>query len=437
MSDMQISKYPAEADWKKLLERPALDHSSLLATVTKILDDVKLHGDDALERYTKEFDNIDLRDFSIDKTEIESAENLISAELKNAIDQAKKNISTFHAAQVSNEAVIETMPGVKCWRKNVAIEKVGLYVPGGSAPLFSSVLMLGIPAKLAGCAEIILCMPPGPDGKLHPAVLYAAKIIGIEKIYRIGGAQAIAAMAYGTESIPKVFKIFGPGNQFVVIAKQIVQAQGIGIDLPAGPSEVAVYADESADPSWVAADLVSQAEHGGDSQVLFITTSEKMVNDVLRELEKQIDILPRKTMGKKSLASSHAIIVKSEKEAMRLLNEYAPEHLILACANASALAGEVINAGSVFIGHYSPEAVGDYASGTNHTLPTNGYAKIYGGVSLDSFVKKITFQELSREGLGNIASTVESMAKAEGLDGHARAVSIRMESINNKHFSEE
>jgi len=350
----------------------------------------------------------------------------IADELKLAICQAKNNIERFHHDQLQDSETIETMPGVMCWRKNVAIERVGLYIPGGTAPLFSTLLMLGIPAMLAGCKEIILCSPPAADGRLHPAILYVAQLIGIKKIFKVGGVQAIAAMAYGTATIPGVYKIFGPGNQYVTCAKQLVQKEGVAIDMPAGPSEVAVYADQSAIPAFVAADLLSQAEHGTDSQSLLVTVSRSIIDSVLAEIDKQVINLPRAEIIKKALENSAAILVKDEEEAIHLLNAYAPEHLILACANAKTLAANVINAGSVFLGHYSPESVGDYASGTNHTLPTNGYARSYSGVSMDSFVKKITFQQLTKEGLKNIGKTVISMAEAEGLQAHAEAVRVRL-----------
>jgi histidinol dehydrogenase len=349
--------------------------------------------------------------------------------LKQAIATAKNNIEKFHAAQIKSVEFVETMPGVQCWRKTVAIEKVGLYIPGGTAPLFSTVLMLGIPARLAGCREIILCSPPDKGGKLDAAILFSAKLVGITKIFRVGGVQAIAVMAYGTETIPKVYKIYGPGNQYVMCAKQLVQKEGVAIDLPAGPSEVAIYADEMAHPAFVAADLLSQAEHGIDSQVLLVTYHELLIDEVIKELDKQIIKLPRKDIAIKALENGKMILVKNEMEAIDLLNEYAPEHLILASTNADDLAEKITNAGSVFLGNYSPESVGDYASGTNHTLPTNGFAKAYSGVSVDSFVKKITFQKLSEEGLKNIANTVELMADAEGLIAHKNAVSIR---INNE-----
>ncbi|MCW3119746.1 MAG: hisD, partial [Chitinophagaceae bacterium] len=393
---------------------------------------VKKNGDKAVKKYSKEFDGVKLKKLQVSEKEIKAAEKLVSDELKQAIHIAKSNIEKFHSAQWHTAETIETMPGVKCWRKNVAIEKVGLYVPGGTAPLFSTILMLGIPAKLAGCKEIILCSPPSPlsgspgGGVVHPAIIYAAASVGVTKIFKAGGVQAIGAMAFGTETIPSVYKIFGPGNQYVTCAKQLVQQGGTAIDMPAGPSEVAIYADETANPSYVAADLLSQAEHGADSQVVLVSSDLAMVNKVTEEIITQLNKLSRKEIAEKALENSKIFLVNNDEEAIELLNEYAPEHLILSCKDADALAEKVINAGSVFIGNYSPESAGDYASGTNHTLPTNGYAKTYSGVSIDSFVKKITFQKLSEEGLKNIGTTVVTMAEAEGLQAHAEAVRVRM-----------
>ncbi|RYG02567.1 MAG: histidinol dehydrogenase, partial [Chitinophagaceae bacterium] len=355
----------------------------------------------------------------------------VPEELKAAIALAKQNIETFHLSQVSSPEVVDTMPGVSCWRKSVAIEKVGLYIPGGTAPLFSTILMLGIPASVAGCREIVLCSPPGKNGALNPAIIYTAKLVGITKIYKIGGVQAIAAMAYGTESVPAVSKIFGPGNQYVTLAKQLVQQDGLAIDMPAGPSEVAVFADANANPAFIAADLLSQAEHGNDSQVVLVTTSSELVPKVVEQIQEQLVQLDRLNFAKKSLENSKVILVNSEEEAIEMLNLYAPEHLIFSCANADALAEKVINAGSVFIGEWSPESVGDYASGTNHTLPTNGYAKAYSGVSVDSFVKKITYQRLTYDGLKGIGPSVIAMANAEGLGAHANAVKVRLEAANS------
>lgn len=423
---MQIIKYPDKKDWIGLLKRPAADASDLEGKVGKILKGVRKKGDKALRKYTKKFDGFRLDEILVSELEITEAADQLAPELKEAIRTAASNIETFHRIQVQQPEWIVTMPGIMCSRKSVAIEKVGLYIPGGTAPLFSTVLMLGIPARLAKCKEIVLCTPPGTDGKIHPAILYAAQYVGISRIYKVGGVQAIGAMAYGTETIPKVYKIFGPGNQFVTCAKQMVQKNGVAIDMPAGPSEVAIFADEYADPAFIAADLLSQAEHGMDSQVLLVSDDEICVENVQFEIQKQLTELPRKDIAIRALANSIAIVIQNDEDAMELLNEYAPEHLILACNNADEMAQKVTNAGSVFIGHYSPESAGDYASGTNHTLPTNGNAKAYSGVSVDSFVKKITYQKLSREGLENIGKTVELMAEAEGLLAHKNAVSIRL-----------
>jgi histidinol dehydrogenase len=425
---MQIIKYPDKKDWTEILKRPSFDSSSLEETVKNILHEVKLKGDEAVRKFTLQFDKADVNELRVSDTEIDQAGRFLPAELKEAITTAKNNIEKFHATQLQEIEVVETMPGVRCWRRSTPIEKVGLYIPGGSAPLFSTILMLAIPARLAGCREIILCSPPNTAGQLNPAILFTAGIAGITKIFRVGGVQAIGAMSYGTMSIPKVYKIFGPGNQYVTCAKQIVQQEGVAIDLPAGPSEVAVYADETANPSFIAADLLSQAEHGIDSQVLLITHYSLLIDAVIKEIDKQIAELPRKNIALRALENSKCILVKNEVEAIDVLNEYAPEHLILSCSNADDLAQRIVNAGSVFLGHYSPESVGDYASGTNHTLPTNGYARSYSGVSVDSFVKKITFQKLTQEGLKNIGRTVELMAEAEGLLAHKNAVRIR---INN------
>ena len=426
MQKMQVIKNPDKKDWNVLLQRPYVDNRSILESVQQILNGVRQHGDEAVRSFTKKFDGVELENFLVSENEITAAENKLSIEIKNAIQQARLNIEKFHRPQLVSSEVIETMPGVQCWRKNIGIEKVGLYIPGGTAALFSTVLMLGIPAKLAGCSEIILCTPANEEGQVHPAILFSAQLVGIDKIYKIGGAQAIAAMAYGTETIDSVYKIFGPGNQYVTAAKQLVQMQGIAIDMPAGPSEVCVMADETADPSFVAADLLSQAEHGVDSQVLLISNKEEIVNKVSDELEKQLEQLPRKEIAEKALNNSKAIVLNTIDEVIELVNEYASEHLIISCKNADSIAEKIVNAGSVFIGNYSPETVGDYASGTNHTLPTNGFARAYSGVSIDSFVKKITYQKLSQDGLNKIAATVVTMAEAEGLDAHANAVRIRI-----------
>lgn len=422
---MQIVKYPKKTDWAKLLKRPVIDSSSLEASVKNILLEVKANGDDALKRFATIFDKVTVNELQVSKEEIDKASAAVSDELKQAIAVAKQNIETFHAKQIIAVDKIETMPGVVCWRKTVAIEKVGLYIPGGTAPLFSTILMLGVPAQIAGCKEIILCTPPAKDGSINAAILYTAQLCGITKIYKTGGAQAIAAMAFGTETIPQVYKIFGPGNQYVTAAKQLVQKDSVAIDMPAGPSEVCVMADDTANASFVAADLLSQAEHGADSQVLLVSTSEAMINAVLLETEKQLNELPRKELAAKALDNSKAILLNSIDEMIELVNAYAAEHLIISCKDDEVIAEKIINAGSIFLGNYSPESVGDYASGTNHTLPTNGYARAYSGVSVDSFVKKITLQKLSKEGLLNIGKAVELMAEAEGLEAHARAVRIR------------
>jgi histidinol dehydrogenase len=422
---MIVFKYPSGELIDQIIQRPVLDYSMLEEKITPILLDVKKNGDKALRKYTVEFDKVNLEKIEVSDQEKYFALNQVDTKLFDAIKLAADNITTFHKKQMQPVEKIETMPGIVCWRKNVGIEKVGLYIPGGTAPLFSTVLMLTIPAVLAGCKEIVICTPPSPEGKIHPAILVAAGYIGINKVYKVGGVQAIAAMTFGTETIPKVDKIFGPGNQYVTATKQLAQKYGIAIDMPAGPSEVAVFADKTADPAFIAADLLSQAEHGADSQVLFVTDDEAIIDPVQTELQRQLNLLPRKEFAEKALNNSKTVLVKNRSEAMVLLNAYAPEHLILSCDAPAELAEQVINAGSVFLGHYSPESVGDYASGTNHTLPTTGYAKTYSGVSVDSFVKKITFQYLSEEGLNNIGSAVETMAEAEGLRAHAEAVRIR------------
>jgi len=422
---MQLVEYPNRKDWQQLLQRPSQDFTSVKNIVESILDDVKQRGDAALKDYTKQFDKLELGDLFVDDEEWKAAET-IDDDLKTAINISISNVRKFHEAQKQPLEKIETMQGVVCWRKSVGIEKVGLYIPGGTAPLFSTLIMLGVPAAIANCKQIIVCTPPQKNGLVHPAVLYAAKQIGINTIYKVGGAQAIAALAYGTKTINKVYKIFGPGNQFITYAKMLANAEGIAIDIPAGPSEVAVLADETADADFIAADLLSQAEHGKDSQVLLITNDRSIVEQTIKSLEQQLNNLPRKYIALDALKNSRAIVVKDIDEGVELLNEYAPEHLIVACDEAESIAERITNAGSVFLGNYSPESVGDYASGTNHTLPTNGFAKAYGGVSLDSFYKKITFQKLSKQGLENIANTVTAMAEAEGLHAHANAVSIRL-----------
>ena len=420
---------PLKEQWNEILKRPTIDTRSLESSVAAILEEVKLNGDVAVKKYTAQFDKIELNGLKVSDAEIEEAIGLVNEELKDAIQLAKKNITLFHEAQKDVVRQIQTTKNVLCWRKPVAIQKVGLYIPGGTAPLFSTLLMLGIPAVLAGCSEIVVCTPSNKNGKINPVILYVAQLIGLKNIYKIGGVQAIAAMAYGTETVSKVYKIFGPGNQYVTCAKQLVNKEGIAIDMPAGPSEVAVYADETSDVSFVASDLLSQAEHGIDSQVVLVANSQSIIENVKKEIDIQLAVLSRKDIATKSLANSRFIVIQNVETAFELLNEYAAEHLIIASDNAKKLSELVINAGSVFLGHYSPESVGDYASGTNHTLPTNGYAKAYSGVSLDSFVKKITFQQLSKDGIKNIGNAVESMAAAEGLDAHKNAVSIRLKSL--------
>ena len=432
---MKIIRYPKKYTWNEILARPqTLDTRFLERTVANILADVRENGDEALKHCARHFDKVELDDFRVSDTEFEEAEKRIAPELKDAIETAKANIEKFHGAQLEREEVIETTAGVFCWRRSVAIEKVGLYVPAGTAPLFSTVLMLAVPARLAGCSEIVLCSPPDKTGKVNDVVLYAAKVCGVEKVFKIGGAQAVGAMAFGTAQVPKVYKIFGPGNQYVTEAKQQVMKYGVGIDMPAGPSEVAVFADETSVPEFVAADLLSQAEHGADSQVLLVSSNEKVIGKVLVELEKQLESTTRQTVAARALENSKAILVENQETAVELLNEYAAEHLILAVAEADEVAEKIYNAGSVFIGNYSCEAAGDYASGTNHTLPTGGWAKSFSGVSVESFVKKITFQKLSAEGLVNLGRTVELLAEAEGLDAHKRAVSLRLAAIDKENF---
>lgn len=423
---MKIIEYPDFKDWKTLLSRPALDNSSLTETVTAVLDDIKSRGDVAVKEYELKFDKVQLDSLQVSEAELAEAETLVADDLKNAIRLAKGNIEKFHAAQDHELPRIETMPGVTCWQKAMPIEKVGLYIPGGTAPLFSTVLMLAIPAKIAGCKEIVLCTPPAKNGKVHPAVLFAAKVAGVSKIFKIGGVQAIGSMAYGTESVPKVYKIFGPGNQYVTAAKQRVSLKDVAIDMPAGPSEVEVIADETANPSFVAADLLSQAEHGVDSQAVCITTSKDLAEKVLAEVDRQLQMLPRKEIAEKSVANSKIILVKNLDEVIDVTNEYAPEHLIISTANYMQIADRITNAGSIFLGHLTPESAGDYASGTNHTLPTNGYAKAYSGVNLDSFRKKITYQEITPNGLQLIGNAIEIMAENEQLFAHKNAVTLRM-----------
>ena len=429
---MKQIKYPSREQWTDILKRPALNTESLFDTVRGIINRVRAEGDAAVIEYEATFDKAILTSLAVTEAELEEGVALVSEELKAAISLAKKNIETFHASQRFVGHKVETMEGVICWQKAVGIEKVGLYIPGGTAPLFSTVLMLAVPAKIAGCKEIVLCTPPDKNGKIHPAILFAAQMAGVSKIFKAGGVQAIAAMAYGTESVPKVYKIFGPGNQYVTAAKQLVSLRDVAIDMPAGPSEVEVLADDSANPVFVAADLLSQAEHGVDSQAVLITTSEKLQGDVMKEVERQLAELPRREIAEESLANSKLILVKDMDEALELTNEYAPEHLIIETENYREIAERVINAGSVFLGSFSPESAGDYASGTNHTLPTNGYAKAYSGVSLDSFIRKITFQEIRPEGMKAIGPAIEIMAANEQLDAHKNAVSVRLRDINCK-----
>ncbi len=426
---MQFVPYPPVSAWPDLVVRPGAKAADVRQRVIPILADVRREGDAAVRRLTEQFDQVRLTDLQVSEAEIQQAHTLVSDELKEAIQVARNNIFSFHKTQLQPSEPIETMPGVTCWRKSVAVDKVGLYIPGGTAPLFSTVLMLGIPAQIAGCAEVILCTPANREGKVHPAILYTAHLIGIRKLFKIGGAQAIAAMAYGTASVPNVYKIFGPGNQYVTAAKQLVSQEGVAIDMPAGPSEVAVYADDTANPAFVAADLLSQAEHGADSHVLLVSVSKPLIEAVQAQVAIQLKQLPRLAMATQTLQHSKAILVANEAEAIDLLNQYAAEHLILATDRAESIASQIINAGSVFLGHYTPEAAGDYASGTNHTLPTNGYARAYSGVSVDSFVKKITFQQITAEGIRQVGPIVEQMAEAEQLIAHKNAVSIRLASL--------
>ena len=429
---MKVIKYPSKEKWAEILRRPALNTESLFDTVRGIIDRVRTEGDKAVIEYEATFDKAELTSLAVTNEELEEGVALVSEELKAAISLAKQNIERFHAAQKFVGKKVETMPGVTCWQKAVGIEKVGLYIPGGTAPLFSTVLMLAVPAKIAGCKDIILCTPPDSKGKIHPAILFAARLAGVDRIFKAGGVQAIAAMAYGTESIPKVYKIFGPGNQYVTAAKQLVSLRDVAIDMPAGPSEVEVLADDSANPVFVAADLLSQAEHGVDSQAILITTSERLQAAVVEEVERQLAELPRREIAEKSLANSKLILVNDMDEAVELTNEYAPEHLIVETSDYMEVAERVVNAGSVFLGSFSPESAGDYASGANHTLPTNGYAKAYSGVSLDSFIRKITFQEICSDGMKAIGPAIETMAANEQLDAHKNAVTVRLRNINHK-----
>ena len=430
---MILISNPDKSQWQEILKRPVMNTENLFDTVRSVIDRVKAEGDCAVLDYEKKFDKVVLTSLAVSEEEQQEAENLVSEDLKAAIRLAKQNIETFHAAQRFEGKKVQTQPGVTCWQKAVAIEKVGLYIPGGTAPLFSTVLMLAVPARIAGCKEIVLCTPPGRDGKVHPAVLFAAKVAGVNRIFKAGGIQAIAAMAYGTESVPKVYKIFGPGNQYVTAAKQLVSLRDVAIDMPAGPSEVEVLADETANPIFVAADLLSQAEHGVDSQAILITTSVELQQAVKVEVERQLALLPRKEIAEKSLANSKLIVVDSMTEAIELTNAYAPEHLIIETEDYLSVAERIVNVGSVFLGSLTPESAGDYASGTNHTLPTNGYAKAYSGVSLDSFIRKITFQEIKPEGLNIIGPAIELMAANEQLDAHKNAVSVRLGQLENEN----
>jgi len=424
---MQVIKYPALETWSTLLSRPALDSQSLFEKVGSILSDVKHHGDKAVKKYTFQFDKVQIDQLEVTREEIEDASLQIPKDLKEAIEMCRRNIWKFHSAQQHDLPQIQTTPGVICWQKAIPIEKVGLYVPGGTAPLFSTVLMLGVPAQIAECKEIILCTPPDKEGKIHPAILYAAKVAGIHRIFKIGGTQAIGAMAYGTETVPKVYKIFGPGNQYVTAAKQLIAMDGVAIDLPAGPSEVMVIADESAHPKFLAADLLSQAEHSADSQSILITVDENLVESVLVEIEEQLNRIPKKEIAQKALENGKIILLKSLEEAVAMANEYAPEHLIISTRYSLGVASNITNAGSIFLGHFTPESAGDYASETNHTLPTNGYAKAYNGVNLDSFMRKVTFQQISREGLSNLSNAIILMAENEGLYAHSNAVKVRLD----------
>ena len=426
---MEVIKYPSKADWPSLVKRPALDVTTLFDTVRTVLNEVRSEGDTAVKRYEEKFDKVTLSGLQVSEEEIKEARELVSEDLKQAIRTAKANIEKFHASQRFTGQKVETTSGVTCWQKAVAIEKVGLYIPGGTAPLFSTVLMLAVPAHIAGCKEIVLCTPPNREGKVHPAILFAAETAGVSKIFKAGGIQAIAAMAYGTESVPKVYKIFGPGNQYVTAAKQLVSLKDVAIDMPAGPSEVEVIADGTANPDFIAADFLSQAEHGADSQAMLVTSAESIVSPVVDAIQQQLSELSRKDITAKALEHSRILVLKDEQEVIAFTNMYAPEHLIIQTENCAHIAEQIENAGSVFMGPYTPESAGDYASGTNHTLPTNGYAKAYSGVNLDSFIKKITFQEITAEGIKNLGGTIQTMAGNEQLDAHRNAVTIRLKTI--------
>ena len=426
---MKTFTNPDRKDWQKILKRPLFSVSELYPTVQSVLNEIKTHGDEALRKFTQKFDGVKLDTFTVSTAEINEADAQVDSALKEAIFLASENIKKFHKQQIPELKKQETTPGVTCWQKAIPIEKIGLYIPGGTAPLFSTVLMLALPAQIAGCKEIVLCSPPNKEGKIHPAILYAAKISGVTKIFKLGGVQAIGAMALGSETIPKTYKIFGPGNQYVMAAKQLVAMSDVSIDMPAGPSEVLVVADESANPAFVASDLLSQAEHGTDSQVVLVANSEQLVNQVKSEIQIQIEKLPRKAIATAALNNSVAIILNNKLEQIDLINEYAPEHLIICTSESNETAGKITNAGSVFLGNLTPESAGDYASGTNHTLPTNGWARSYSGVNIDSFFKKITFQEISEEGLKNIGPAIENMAAAEQLEAHKNAVTLRLKNI--------
>ncbi len=426
---MEIIRYPDPGQWEQLIRRPLLDVSSLFDTVRRVLDDVRREGDAAVRRYEAQFDHVALGDLEVSPAELAAAPGLLSEDLRAAIRAARDHIDTFHASQRFAGRTIETAPGVVCWQKAVPIEKVGLYIPGGSAPLFSTVLMLAVPARIAGCREITLCTPPRPDGSIHPAILYAAQVAGVSRVFKAGGIQAIAAMAYGTASIPKSYKLFGPGNQYVTAAKQLVSLKDVAIDMPAGPSEVEVIADETARPEFIAADFLSQAEHGPDSQAILVTTAEALVAPVASAIEAQLERLPRKEITEKALAHSRIIVLRDREEVIDFTNRYAPEHLIIQTADYATLADRIENAGSVFLGPYTPESAGDYASGTNHTLPTNGYARAYSGVNLDSFIKKITFQEITPDGIRALGPTIRTMAENEQLEAHRNAVALRLDAL--------
>lgn len=428
---MKVISKPDRNEWVNLLKRPEMEKSSLESDVAAIMQAVRTEGDAALRRYTEKFDGVKMDSFLVTEAEFQKAENMIELPLKIAIHQARTNIERFHQAQREETRIIETTPGVRCWSRAVGIEKVGLYIPGGNAPLFSTILMLGIPATIAGCKEIVVCTPADENGEVNHVILYVASTLGIKKVFKVGGAQAIAAMAYGTESIPRVYKLFGPGNQYVTSAKKMVNREGVAIDMPAGPSELAIWADETCNPSFVAADLLSQAEHGSDSQVVLVSTNEKLIKKILTEINRQLEFIPRADFAKSALENSIAFCMASNEDCIDLLNEYAPEHLIIACEDSDYWSTKVVNAGSVFLGNYSCESAGDYASGTNHTLPTNGFAKAYSGVSLDSFVKKITFQRISADGILNLGFVIETMAEAEGLWAHKNAVTLRLNKIKN------